>query len=88
MGLFAPKYPKSDTPGATNGKPERRSRSQERHDRRYAVRDAAEAIKEEQTKAWLDGKRPLGDPQADHEAAYAMAEQMVPEPPKRRGWFS
>ncbi|MFF1684615.1 hypothetical protein [Streptomyces sp. NPDC058254] len=87
MGLFTPKYPKSDTPGATSGPQKRRSRSQETFDRMYAVRDSAEAIKREQTQVWLDGKRPIGDPVADHDAAYGMAEQMVPEPPERRRWF-
>ncbi|MGW5332407.1 hypothetical protein [Streptomyces bauhiniae] len=87
MGLFTPKYPPSDTPGAENGPQKRRSRSQAAYDRMYAVRDAAEAIKREQTGAWLDGKRPPGDPCADHDAAYAMAEQMVPEAPKRRRWL-
>ncbi|MBV2358137.1 hypothetical protein KUM39_27980, partial [Streptomyces sp. J2-1] len=76
MGLFTPKYPTSDTPGAGNGSRKRRSPRQEAYGRMYAVRDAAEAIKREQANAWLDGKRPIGDPAADHDAAYSMVEQI------------
>ena len=61
-----------------------RQTSRERIVRAYAVSDAAEAIKREQTQAWLDGERPIGDPVADHDAAYAMAEQMTPAPKRRR----
>jgi hypothetical protein len=60
------------------------SRSQERIARAYAVRDSAEAIKREQTQAAFDGKRPIGNPVGDHDAAYAMAEQLTPQPKRRR----
>lgn len=74
MGLFTPKYPKSDTPGATGTPAPRESRAarkdRERHQRIRAVmdqgrKDAIRASKERSAAFWRDYERRNGPGSVD-----------------------
>jgi hypothetical protein len=75
MGLFTPKYPKSDTPGATSAPAKRESRADRKHrEQRERIdtamqegwKNAERASKERSARFWDDYERRNGKGSVDY----------------------